>query len=172
VCWSRAIVSVLLHGKAGAKQVATPGECIKACDITFACLTTPDVCMDVVFGTDGVLSGTGAGKSYVDCSTVDEACSQKIGVRHVPLMRACRGAGLYTARTGAQACVRARIYAHACTHVHCPDRGGVNPCSGPQEAIVAAGGRFLEAPVSGSKKPAEDGQLIFLTAGDQGLYTE
>lgn len=24
---------------------------------------------------------------------------------------------------------------------------------------------FLQAPVSGSKKPAEDGQLIFLTAG-------
>ena len=41
-----------------------------------------------------------------------------------------------------------------------------------QEAVVAAGGRFLEAPVSGSKKPAEDGQLIFLTAGDEGLYAE
>ncbi|KAJ7002951.1 glyoxylate/succinic semialdehyde reductase 2 [Populus alba x Populus x berolinensis] len=27
-----------------------------------------------------------------------------------------------------------------------------------------------EAPVSGSKKPAEDGQLIFLTAGDNSLY--
>ncbi|KAG0459496.1 hypothetical protein HPP92_022624 [Vanilla planifolia] len=32
------------------------------------------------------------------------------------------------------------------------------------------GGAFLEAPVSGSKKPAEDGQLIFLTAGDKPLY--
>jgi len=104
---------------AGAKQAATPGECVKACDITFACLTTPEVCSEVVFGKDGVLSGVGAGKAYVDCSTVDEETSIKIDA-----------------------------------------------------AVVAAGGRFLEAPVSGSKKPAEDGQLIFLTAGDEALYSE
>ncbi|KAL9387910.1 hypothetical protein Peur_021034 [Populus x canadensis] len=36
--------------------------------------------------------------------------------------------------------------------------------------IEASGASFLEAPVSGSKKPAEDGQLIFLTAGDKSLY--
>ncbi|XP_057728854.1 glyoxylate/succinic semialdehyde reductase 2, chloroplastic [Arachis stenosperma] len=38
------------------------------------------------------------------------------------------------------------------------------------ERIKATGALFLEAPVSGSKKPAEDGQLIFLTAGDRNLY--
>ncbi|OMO66271.1 6-phosphogluconate dehydrogenase, NADP-binding protein [Corchorus olitorius] len=38
------------------------------------------------------------------------------------------------------------------------------------EHIKATGALFLEAPVSGSKKPAEDGQLIFLTAGDKSLY--
>lgn len=31
-------------------------------------------------------------------------------------------------------------------------------------------GKFLEAPVSGSKVPAETGQLIFLCGGDQDLY--
>lgn len=36
--------------------------------------------------------------------------------------------------------------------------------------INQTGASFLEAPVSGSKKPAEDGQLIFLTAGDATLY--
>ncbi|KAL3824461.1 hypothetical protein ACJIZ3_020490 [Penstemon smallii] len=36
--------------------------------------------------------------------------------------------------------------------------------------IRSTGALFLEAPVSGSKKPAEDGQLIFLTAGDKSLY--
>jgi 3-hydroxyisobutyrate dehydrogenase-like beta-hydroxyacid dehydrogenase len=36
--------------------------------------------------------------------------------------------------------------------------------------IIAAGGRFLEAPVSGTKKPAEDGTLIILAAGDGSLY--
>eukprot|EP00607_Mallomonas_marina_P010069 CAMPEP_0182418276 /NCGR_PEP_ID=MMETSP1167-20130531/2750_1 /TAXON_ID=2988 /ORGANISM="Mallomonas Sp, Strain CCMP3275" /LENGTH=287 /DNA_ID=CAMNT_0024592417 /DNA_START=128 /DNA_END=991 /DNA_ORIENTATION=- len=34
------------------------------------------------------------------------------------------------------------------------------------------GGRFLEAPVSGSKVPAEQGQLIFLCGGDETLFTE
>jgi 3-hydroxyisobutyrate dehydrogenase-like beta-hydroxyacid dehydrogenase len=34
-------------------------------------------------------------------------------------------------------------------------------------AVRAKGGTFLEAPVSGSKKPAADGQLVFLCAGDR-----
>ena len=32
-------------------------------------------------------------------------------------------------------------------------------------AIREAGGQYLEAPVSGSKQPAEKGQLIFLAGG-------
>lgn len=32
-------------------------------------------------------------------------------------------------------------------------------------AVRSTGGSFLEAPVSGSKGPAEAGKLIFLTAG-------
>ena len=39
-------------------------------------------------------------------------------------------------------------------------------------AVNKKGGRFLEAPVSGSKKPAEDGALVFLCAGDNSLYKE
>jgi 3-hydroxyisobutyrate dehydrogenase-like beta-hydroxyacid dehydrogenase len=33
-----------------------------------------------------------------------------------------------------------------------------------------AGAQFLEAPVAGSRKPAEDAALIIMTAGDRGLY--
>jgi 3-hydroxyisobutyrate dehydrogenase len=33
--------------------------------------------------------------------------------------------------------------------------------------IRAAGGSYVEAPVSGSRKPAEDGQLVAMLAGDQ-----
>ncbi|KAJ8615983.1 hypothetical protein MRB53_035355 [Persea americana] len=40
------------------------------------------------------------------------------------------------------------------------------------EAITEKGGYFLEAPVSGSKKPAEDGQLVILAAGVKALYDE
>ncbi|RWW30755.1 hypothetical protein GW17_00004657 [Ensete ventricosum] len=36
-------------------------------------------------------------------------------------------------------------------------------------AITKKGGYFLEAPVSGSKKPAEDGQLVILAAGEKDL---
>ena len=39
-------------------------------------------------------------------------------------------------------------------------------------AIRAKGGSYLEAPVSGSKKPAEDGALIFLCAGDRKLFDD
>jgi len=38
--------------------------------------------------------------------------------------------------------------------------------------VSSRGGRFLEAPVSGSKGPAHAGQLIFLCAGDEELYQE
>lgn len=37
-------------------------------------------------------------------------------------------------------------------------------------AITELGGTFLEAPVSGSKGPAEAGSLIFLCAGDKSLF--
>lgn len=35
------------------------------------------------------------------------------------------------------------------------------------QGVTSKGGRFLEGPVSGSKKPAEDGQLIILAAGEK-----
>jgi glyoxylate/succinic semialdehyde reductase len=38
------------------------------------------------------------------------------------------------------------------------------------QAVRARGGLFLEAPVSGSKGPAEQGQLFFLTADDAQLF--
>jgi 3-hydroxyisobutyrate dehydrogenase-like beta-hydroxyacid dehydrogenase len=40
------------------------------------------------------------------------------------------------------------------------------------EAIITRGGRFLEAPVVGSKQLAKDGQLVVLAAGDKSLYDD
>lgn len=47
------------------------------------------------------------------------------------------------------------------------DVSTIDPASAQKvaAAVRAKGGLFLEAPVSGSKGPAEQGQLIFLTAG-------
>lgn len=103
----------------GAKVAATPAEVVQNCDITFGMLADPEAALAVVEGKDGIASAITTGKSYVDVSTVDEACSQKVSAM-----------------------------------------------------VTQAGGRFLEAPVSGSKKPAIDGTLIFLCAGDESLYTE
>ena len=36
-----------------------------------------------------------------------------------------------------------------------------------EREVRAAGGRYVEAPVSGSRKPAEDGQLVAMMAGDR-----
>ena len=38
--------------------------------------------------------------------------------------------------------------------------------------VEAAGGRYVEAPVSGSRKPAEDGQLVAMVAGDPAAIAE
>lgn len=38
--------------------------------------------------------------------------------------------------------------------------------------IAAKGGKFLEAPVSGSKVPADTGTLIFLCGGDEAVYQQ
>ncbi|MGW0425252.1 NAD(P)-dependent oxidoreductase [Streptomyces sp. NPDC003015] len=39
--------------------------------------------------------------------------------------------------------------------------------AGLQDAVRAAGGRYVEAPVSGSRIPAEQGELVGMTAGDE-----
>ena len=38
------------------------------------------------------------------------------------------------------------------------------------QGVKATGAEYLEAPVSGSKQPAEQGTLIFLTGGDESLF--
>ena len=103
----------------GAEHAPTPARVTAQCGITFAMLADPAAAEAVCFGHDGVLDGLGAGRGYVDMSTVDD----------------------YTVK---------RIAA----------------------AVAARGGRYLEAPVSGSRKPAEDGTLVILAAGDRSLYDE
>jgi len=41
-----------------------------------------------------------------------------------------------------------------------------------EEQIISKGGKFLEAPVSGSKGPAHAGLLIFLCAGSEAVYED
>ena len=40
------------------------------------------------------------------------------------------------------------------------------------EAVDTRGARYLEAPVGGSKRPAQDGKLIIMAAGNRSLFDE
>jgi 3-hydroxyisobutyrate dehydrogenase-like beta-hydroxyacid dehydrogenase len=117
--WNRTPAKCAPLVELGARQGKSPRAVVTECDITFAMLADPDAARDVFFGPDGVQEGLGAGRGYVDMSTVDDTTSREIG-----------------------------------------------------KATIERGGRFLEAPVSGTKKPAEDGTLVILAAGDQSLYDE
>lgn len=104
---------------AGARWGESPAALARNCEVTFAMLADPAASMEVCMGPEGVISGIGEGRGYIDMSTVDPQTAKKIS-----------------------------------------------------ESITEAGGRFLEAPVSGSKKPAEEGTLIIMAAGDRSLFQE
>ena len=58
----------------------------------------------------------------------------------------------------------ARVAGHTVVHM-----GTTSPdySAGLREAVHGAGGRYVEAPVSGSRLPAEQGQLVAMLAGDE-----
>ena len=117
--WNRSPEKCAALAAMGASVAATPAEVTASCAITIAMLADPAAAREVCLGPEGALEGIGAGRGYVDMSTVDAETALEIGA-----------------------------------------------------AIAKKGGRFLEAPVSGSKKPAQDGTLIILAAGDQGLFDQ
>jgi len=117
VVWNRSPEKCAELAALGATVAATPAEVTSTCQITFAMLADPAAAHEVCFSPGGALAGIGAGRGYVDMSTVDADTAREIGA-----------------------------------------------------AISGQGGSFLEAPVSGSKKPAEDGTLIILAAGERRLF--
>eukprot|EP00967_Tisochrysis_lutea_P028995 scaffold33885_cov31-Tisochrysis_lutea.AAC.1 len=98
---------------------SSPAEVLRAAELVYVILSTPDVVKTVYEMKDGILEGVNSKTKLVDCATL--APEDMI-------------------RLSGQVCER--------------------------------GGRFLEAPVSGSKGPAAAGHLIFLTAGDEALFEE
>ncbi|MFC5758468.1 NAD(P)-dependent oxidoreductase [Rhizobium sp. GCM10022189] len=63
----------------------------------------------------------------------------------------------------------ARIAGHVIIHM-----GTTAPqySKGLEEEIRSAGGRYVEAPVSGSRRPAEEGRLVAMLAGEAGIVEE
>jgi 3-hydroxyisobutyrate dehydrogenase-like beta-hydroxyacid dehydrogenase len=65
----------------GLRWVATPREVAEAADIVMTSLPDDDVVDSVASGTDGLLAGLGAGKVWVDLSTISPRASRALAAR-------------------------------------------------------------------------------------------
>ncbi|XP_062514264.1 cytokine-like nuclear factor N-PAC [Corticium candelabrum] len=76
--WNRTVAKVdELVGK-GARKGDSAAAVAKQCDVTFACLSSPEICKEVVIGPNGIINGISSGKGYVEMSTVDPETSKEL----------------------------------------------------------------------------------------------
>ncbi|KAJ0113726.1 hypothetical protein Patl1_03209 [Pistacia atlantica] len=134
----------------GATIGESPAEVVKKCKITIGMLADPPAALSVVFDKGGILEQICPGKGYIDMSTVDPETSTKIS----QVYRSLNSFGL-----------EEYCFLHLIIET-CVDTDSLGV------TVNAKGGHFLEAPVSGSKQPAETGQLVILSAGEKELYDE
>ncbi|XP_018027687.1 putative oxidoreductase GLYR1 homolog, partial [Hyalella azteca] len=62
----------------GAEEAMTPSDVIAACDITFSCVSDPQVAKNMVFGNCGVLQEMSTDKAYVEMTGIDAETSQDL----------------------------------------------------------------------------------------------
>jgi glyoxylate/succinic semialdehyde reductase len=117
--WNRTMAKVDELAAKGARKGESAAAVASRCNVTFACLSTPEICKEVVLGPQGIINGISSGKGYVDMSTIDPETSKEL-----------------------------------------------------EQAVIAAGGRYLEAPVLGSIDAVTSGQLIVMAAGNPALFDE
>lgn len=79
----------------GAREVASPKEMAKACDIIMLCVTTSDVVEGLIYGEDGILAGIKDGAVLIDFGTSIPASTRRIGAE-----LAAKGAGMIDAPLG------------------------------------------------------------------------
>lgn len=175
----------------------TPAEVVAGADITLAMLSDPEACLAVATGARLPGRGAGrspplaahaarpassrAPANQLTClpALVPARRPQRRGLSHGPGQglrgrvdggRGHRAAGggqrVGGSRRGVAAAPRQLPHAVMSTQAHAPPPAPRR--RQVADAVRGAGAAFLEAPVSGSKGPAEQGQLIFLTAGEQG----
>src|SRR5271156_2715401 len=65
----------------GMKWADSPREVAAAADISFSMVTNSAALTEIAEGPDGFLAGLGAGKTFIDMSTVSPAVSQKLAAR-------------------------------------------------------------------------------------------
>ncbi|XP_055640776.1 cytokine-like nuclear factor N-PAC isoform X2 [Toxorhynchites rutilus septentrionalis] len=78
VVWNRTATKCRKFQEAGAEVADTPSDVIEMTDVTFSCVSDPQVAKDLVFGNCGVMSANLVGKGYVEMTGVDPETSQDI----------------------------------------------------------------------------------------------
>jgi 3-hydroxyisobutyrate dehydrogenase-like beta-hydroxyacid dehydrogenase len=157
-----------LHTPTGAQVAGSAADVARQADITFAMLADPAAALEVATGPGGIVAGVGRWVCVYVC----------VSAGHVThsLGSSCSSDACQTSPP--PECPHAPSCTPTCVHTHTglsPGKGYVDvstidPASSAAiaAAVKATGALHLEAPVSGSKGPAEQGSLIFLTAGDEG----
>ena len=139
-------------------------------DITFAMLSDPAAALEVATGPKGAASGERARGRLAGRATDRPDRSGGSSHRNATCMQAAACwwpcPGCHPPVKPNSVC-RRRPTAGVSAGKGYVDVSTVDAATSQRiaEAVRAAGGLFLEAPVSGSKGPAEQGALIFLTAG-------
>lgn len=78
VVWNRTATKCRKFQEAGAEIADTPSDVIEMTDVTFSCVSDPQVAKELVFGNCGVMSANLVGKGYVEMTGVDPETSQDI----------------------------------------------------------------------------------------------
>ena len=65
--------------KQGAKIANTAKELAEKVDLIITCLPSPEICSEVMEGSDGILNGLSENKVWLEMSTTDEAEVKRIG---------------------------------------------------------------------------------------------
>jgi len=78
IVWNRTSEKCRDFVKAGAEEALTPSDVISAADITFSCVSEPQVAKDMVFGNCGVLQEMSTNKGFVEMTGIDAETSQDI----------------------------------------------------------------------------------------------
>jgi L-serine 3-dehydrogenase (NAD+) len=73
--WNRSAAKAEELAAEGARVAATAKQAAENADVVLTCLPTQDEVRDILTRPDGVLAGLAAGKTVVDCSTIDPTAS-------------------------------------------------------------------------------------------------
>uniref|UniRef100_A0A6E8W1D8 Cytokine-like nuclear factor N-PAC n=1 Tax=Anopheles coluzzii TaxID=1518534 RepID=A0A6E8W1D8_ANOCL len=78
VVWNRSAHKCRKFQEVGAEVADTPSDVVEMTDVTYSCVSDPQVAKDMVFGNCGVMSANLAGKGYVEMTGVDPETSNDI----------------------------------------------------------------------------------------------